>query len=191
MLAVATFASTRSANRAARVAETAMQAGLRPLLLASRLQDPPEKVMWMDEHYARVLGGQGVLEEVDGVIYLAAGLRNVGAGVAVLDAWHVFPFVDTATPPTPVDEFRRLTRDLYIAPGDFGFWQGAIRDPDDPDRPALSQAIAARSRMMVDLLYGDFEGGQRTISRVALTWRADTLLTATSRHWTVDRTNPR
>ena len=191
MLAVATFASTRSANRAARVAETAMQAGLRPLLLASRLQDPPEKVMWMDEHYAKVLGGQGVLEEIDGVIYLAAGLRNVGAGVAVLDAWHVFPFVDMATPPTPVDEFRRLTRDLYIAPGDFGFWQGAIRDPDDPDRQALSQAIAARSRMMVDLLYGDFEGGQRTISRVALTWRADTLLAATSRHWNVDRTNPR
>ena len=191
MLAVATFASTRSANRSARVAETAMQAGLRPLLLASRLQDPPEKVMWMDEHYARVLGGQGVLEEIDGVIYLAAGLRNVGAGVAVLDAWHVFPFVDTTTPPTPVDEFRRLTRDLYIAPGDFGFWQGAIRDPDDPDRQALSQAIAARSRMMVDLLYSDFEGGQRTISRVALTWRADTLLAATSRHWTVDRTNPR
>jgi len=191
VLAVATFASTRSANRSARVAETAMQAGLRPLLLASRLQDPPEKVMWMDEHYARVLGGQGVLEEIDGVIYLAAGLRNVGAGVAVLDAWHVFPFVDTTTPPTPVDEFRRLTRDLYIAPGDFGFWQGAIRDPDDPDRQALSQAIAARSRMMVDLLYSDFEGGQRTISRVALTWRADTLLAATSRHWTVDRTNPR
>ena len=24
------------------------------------------------------------------------------------------------------------TRDMYIPPGDVGFWQGALRDPDDP-----------------------------------------------------------
>ena len=191
MLALATFASTRSANQAARVAERAMLAGLRPLLLTSRLQDPPEKIMWMDEHFAKVPGGQGVLEEADGVIYLAAGLRNVGSGVAVLDAWHVFPFIDTTTPPTPVDGFRRLTRDLYIAPGDFGFWQGAIRDPDDPDRAEVSQAIARRDRMMVDLLYGDQEGGQHTISRLSLTWRGDILLATISRHWNLDRNDPR
>lgn len=40
ILAIATFGSTHSANRAARTAERAMLAGLRPLLLTSRLQDP-------------------------------------------------------------------------------------------------------------------------------------------------------
>ena len=40
VLAVATFASVRSANRAARVAERSLLTGLRPLLVSSRLQDP-------------------------------------------------------------------------------------------------------------------------------------------------------
>ena len=44
VLAVATFASVRSANRAARAAEESLLDGLRPLLVTSRLQDPPEKV---------------------------------------------------------------------------------------------------------------------------------------------------
>ncbi|MEY2476019.1 MAG: hypothetical protein QOG87_1334 [Actinomycetota bacterium] len=38
VLAVATYASTRSANRAARVAERALLAGLRPVLVQSRLE---------------------------------------------------------------------------------------------------------------------------------------------------------
>jgi hypothetical protein len=44
VLAGATFAAVRSANRSARVAERSMLAGLRPLLMPSRLQDPPQKV---------------------------------------------------------------------------------------------------------------------------------------------------
>lgn len=44
VLAIATFASVRSANRAARVAEIALQVRLRPLLVPSRLQDPEQKV---------------------------------------------------------------------------------------------------------------------------------------------------
>jgi hypothetical protein len=39
VLAVATFASVRSANRAARAAEQSLLVGLRPLLMPSRLQD--------------------------------------------------------------------------------------------------------------------------------------------------------
>jgi len=45
VLAVATFASVRSANRAARAAEQSLLAGLRPLLVASRLHDDTQKVM--------------------------------------------------------------------------------------------------------------------------------------------------
>jgi hypothetical protein len=40
VLAAATFYSVRSANRAARTAERALQVGLRPVLVTSRLQDP-------------------------------------------------------------------------------------------------------------------------------------------------------
>lgn len=46
VLAIATFASVRSANRAARTAERALLAGLRPLLVTSRLQDPAQKIMF-------------------------------------------------------------------------------------------------------------------------------------------------
>jgi hypothetical protein len=42
------------ADRAARTAERALLVGLRPLLLSSRPQDPPEKVMWNDRHFAHV-----------------------------------------------------------------------------------------------------------------------------------------
>lgn len=57
VLAVATFASVRSANRAARAAERSMLAALRPLLLPSRLQDPPQKVGFADDKWLAVPGG--------------------------------------------------------------------------------------------------------------------------------------
>jgi hypothetical protein len=50
VLAGATFASVRSANRAARVAEESLLAGMRPLLMPSRPEDAPIKVMFVDEH---------------------------------------------------------------------------------------------------------------------------------------------
>jgi hypothetical protein len=28
-------------------------------------------------------------------------------------------------------EVRRLTRDLYVAPADLGFWQGTLREPSE------------------------------------------------------------
>jgi hypothetical protein len=40
VLAVATFAAVRPANRAARVAEQSLPVGLRPLIMPSRLKDP-------------------------------------------------------------------------------------------------------------------------------------------------------
>ncbi|MDP9074910.1 MAG: hypothetical protein M3N98_12210, partial [Actinomycetota bacterium] len=84
VLAAATFSSVRSANRAARSAEQALQVGLRPVLFASRPQDPDQKIRWGDDHWARLGGGRAVLETVDGIVYLAMSLRNVGSGLAVL-----------------------------------------------------------------------------------------------------------
>jgi hypothetical protein len=191
VLAVATFSATRSANRSARIAERMMLAGLRPLLLSTRPGDPVEKVGWVDQHLTKVPGGQAAIEEEDGNVYMAASLRNVGAGLAILHGWHIYCDVDPQQPPTPADDFRRLTRDLYIAPGDRGFWQGAIREAGDPDRQVVLQALAERRRITVDILYGDSEGLQRTITRMAFVPRADFWMCTTSRHWNVDRADPR
>ena len=61
ILAIATFASVRSANRAARVAEQSLLTNLRPLLTTSRLEDPGEKVGFADDHYMRIRNVVGEL----------------------------------------------------------------------------------------------------------------------------------
>jgi hypothetical protein len=193
VLAVATFASVRSSNRAAKAGERALLAGIRPVLVASRLEDPPEKVGFADEHWIRVDGGHGAAEATDDAIYLALALRNVGNGLAVLDRWNLSPEVIRGATDRPRPEgFRRLTRDLYVPAGGFGFWQGTFRDRDDPSFAAAQEAIRSRQPMTIDLLYGDHEGGQRMISRFALLPRDDgRWLASHSRHWNLDRADPR
>ena len=76
--------------------------------------------------------------------------------------------VTTQVPHAEPEAFRLQTRDLYVAPSDFGFWQAAIRSadqPDDPDYPWLSRAVASHDAFTIELLYGDHDGGQRTITR--------------------------
>jgi hypothetical protein len=193
VLAVATFASVRSANQAARTAERALQVGLRPLLMPSRLEDPLLKVMWVDGHHSRLEGGRASVEIVDGIIYLAISLRNVGSGMAVLHGWY-----PSATrlrgdqPHAEPERFRTLTRDLYVPPGDVGFWQGAFRDPAEPGYAELCEAIQAHRVLTVELLYGDHEGGQRMVSRFALSsGDGTTWLASVGRHWNLDRPDPR
>jgi hypothetical protein len=193
VLAAATFASVRSANRAARAAERSLLAGLRPLLVPSRLQDPPEKIRYVDEKWVIAPGGGGVAEVGEEAIYLALSLRNVGNGIAVLHGWRLSPerLPGNAGPP-PVSEFQRLTRDLYVPVADIGFWQGALRDPATPEFRSARAVIEARQQLTVDLLYGDYEGGQRMISRFSLAPRRDDgWIASASRHWNLDRSEPR
>lgn len=193
VLGVATFASVRSANRAARAAEGALLVGLRPLLVPSRLQDPPEKISFVDQHWVRVGGGRAVTEVTGDAIYLAMSLRNVGSGIGVLHGWRFDGELRSGdhSAPDPKD-FRRLTRDIYVPAGDSGFWQGAFREPRLPEFSAARDAINARRGLTIDLLYGDFEGGQRTVSRFSLLPVPDQgWLTAVSRHWNLDRPAPR
>lgn len=68
VLALATFASVRSANRATRVAERSLLAGLRPLLLLSRLDDPPQKIGFVDDKWFRAEGGRGIAEASDSAV---------------------------------------------------------------------------------------------------------------------------
>src|SRR5258708_14883375 len=144
VLAAATFASVRSANRAARSAERSLLAGLRPLLLSSRTEDQSQKIMWVDRHFAHVPGGRAIVEVEGDNIYLAGSVRNAGAGVAIIHGWNVrVGAIEEMRNHTDPEQFRRQSRDLYVPPGDIGFWQGAIREPDDPDRARMLDAIEA------------------------------------------------
>ena len=194
VLAVATFASVKSANRAARVAETALFAGLRPLLVPSRIEDPELKVGFADQRWFKVPGGAGAAEATDEAIYLVISLRNPSSGIALLHGWTMYVGRGSGSDADPDPEtFSRLTRDIYIAAGDIGFWQGTYRDPSAPEFAPARAAIDARNSLTIDLLYGDVEGGQRIISRFILDPRSgsDGYVTSVSRHWNIDRPNPR
>jgi hypothetical protein len=191
VLATATFAAVRSSNRAARAAEESLLQGLRPLLVPSRVDDPPQKVGFADGKVFTVSGSGGAAEVVDSVVYLVMSLRNVGSGIAVLHGWHFYPAFDTGSEPAEVDQFTRLTRDIYIAPGDIGFWQGSFRDPSAPEFSVAKAAVEARETCMIELLYGDYAGGQRVISRFAISAQNGHWLVGVGRHWNVDRDEPR
>jgi hypothetical protein len=194
VLAFATFGSIKSANRAARVAEQSLLAGLRPLLIPSREEDTPERVRFGDNVVLTVPGHGGAVRLVDDRVYMAIALRNGGTGLAVIHGWNieVAERISERSQPS-LDDFRRQQRDLYIPAGDTGFWQGAVRERSDPQYSLLRDAAEHRRRVMVDLLFGDHEGGQRTIARFGISdWpevegeRAEVL-----RYWNVDRDDPR
>jgi hypothetical protein len=194
VLAVATFSSVRSANRAARTAERSLQVGLRPVLFPSRRDDVTQKIRWGDNHWAPLEGGQASIERVDDVIYMAISVRNVGAGFAVIQGWRLTMEEGARGASRPdTNEFHPQTRDLYVPPGDASFWQAAIREADHPDRPAAVQGFDEGS-LIIDVLYSDHEGGQRTISRFSLTRPAQdsaNWLVGVVRHWNLDRQDPR
>jgi hypothetical protein len=193
VLAVATFASVRSANQAARSSERALQAGLRPVIMPTRLQDPPEKIGYADNHWIKVPGGHGHAEATEEAIYFAIPVRNVASGLAVLHGWEFHPRRESGdvVRPDPA-RFNRLTRDLYVAGHDQGFWQGVFREPTDPRFAEARDAIQERVPLTIDVLYGDHEGGQRTITRFGLTPIQDgDWLAVVSRHWNIDRADPR
>jgi hypothetical protein len=163
-----------------------------PLLVPSRIYDPVEKIRFLDDHWIEIGGGHAAAEVSNDVVYLAIGLRNVGQGLALLDRWNIDASGTLDGEPQPPDAFHRLTRDLYVASGDVGYWQGTFRDESDPAFSAVARSILERRSLTVDLLYGDFEGGQRTVSRFLLTPRDDAQwLSTVSRHWRLDRANPR
>jgi hypothetical protein len=194
VLAIATFAAVRSSNRSARIAELALQEQRRPVLAPSRLEDPKQKIMFLGGHWVAAAGGRAAIELVDGVVYLAISLRNVGSGIAVCQGWSVRPGeTSTARAPShaPLEEFRLQARDLYVPANDIGMWQGALRDPDDPVRAALVEAIETRATVTIELLYTDHVGRQRTISRFGLSPYDEGWLSGLIRHWYLDWDGPR
>jgi hypothetical protein len=169
---------------------------LSPVLVTSKLEDPIQKVRWIDDHWSRLAGSQASVELVDGSIYLAASLRNVGSGIAVLFGWAAMrDLARSDLPHTEPEAFRMQTRDIYIPAGDVGMWQGAIREADDPDYVSLTTLIRDVRPFTLELLYGDHEGGQRTITRFGMIPRRDgdepLWFLAVARHWNLDRPDPR
>jgi hypothetical protein len=192
VLAVATFSAVRSSNRSARVAEESLLAGLRPLLVPSLAGDPVFKAVWADRHAAKVEGGRAIVEQEDDVVYLAIGLRNAGTGIALIHGWHLLHQEAFANVPhAPPQDFRRQTIDLYVPAGGTGYWESAVRGGDDPFRPLVEKALANREPFRIDLMYGDQNGGQRTISRFMLMPAEGFWYSQAARHWNLDRPDPR
>jgi hypothetical protein len=198
VLAVATFASIRSANRSARISELAARtaersllAGQRPLLVNSRLQDPQQKVQYPEGIWLKVDGGTGALEVTDEVVYVAVSIRNVGTGLAVLHGWYVCTGMQRERSHPPLDEFTNQNLDIFVAPGDDALWLSALRDPTADIFHAVTSAVKAGEPLVVYLLYGDFEGGQRVVTQFTLRQANERWLTQASRHFNVDRPDPR
>jgi hypothetical protein len=127
-------------------------------------------------------------------VYLAISLRNVGSGIAVCQGWAVRPGEGSSgnfPVHVPLEEFRLQSRDLYVPAGDIGMWQGALRDPDDQLRADTVEAIETGQQVMVEILYSDQIGRQRTISRFGLYPAGETWIASLSRHWYLDWEGPR
>jgi len=195
LLAVATYSATRSANAAARSAERGLLDGLRPILVPTRWEDPVQKVRFVDGQWVAVRGGRAVLEATGDAIYLVVSLRNVGRGLAVLHGWDLLS--DNSAPHHESAEYHRLTRDIYIAPGDAGFCQVALREPGTEQFVALGERAKDKQPFALDVLYGDVEGGQRVITRLGLSASPATdakeneWAISAGRHWNLDRPDPR
>jgi hypothetical protein len=168
VLAVATFGATRSANRTAKLTEKALQLGLEPLVTTARPEDPPERVGFRHDEMFVVRGGSAAVEIQDGNVYFAIPVRNVGSGIAVLRSWKVITGeVGASTEFSNLEEHRQLSRDLYIPAGGNGYWQGAMREADDPQRVDVERAIRDGA-FVIDVFYQDQFGGHPAVSRFRL-----------------------
>ena len=194
---VATFSAVRSSNRSARIAEAAFQVNLRPVLVTSRLDDPVQKIRWVDDHWIRLEGGQASVELVDGSIYLAISLRNVGPGLAVTFGWSIF--TDLALNDVPHREpeaFRTQTRDLYIAPARHrllaGRHPGAWTTRTTPNCAGTS-AKPNRSPSTCSMATTK-AGSGRSPASASTPFHVDDgakWFPSVARHWNLDRPDPR
>ncbi len=110
------------------------RANLRPVLVTSRLQDPVQKIRWVDDHWTAVEGAQASVELVDGQHlpgHLAAQ-RGLGAGCDF--GWSVI--TGLATPDIAARRARAVPAcrpgTSTSRAGDIGFWQAAIRERERP-----------------------------------------------------------
>lgn len=161
-----------------------------PQLMPSRLADSEQKIMWGDEHWARLSGSGGdrrgrrrqhLPRDV------GPQLRFGSRGDPRMAPGAAGPARGSRAP----EEFRRQLRDLYVAGDDVGLWQAAIRDRDNREYAALLEAVRAPRVFAIELLYSDHEGGQRAIGRFPVAPLKESWLCSVVRHWNLDRPDPR
>ena len=131
VLAIATFSAVRSSNRSARVAERALLAGLRPLLVASLADDPPQKVLWSDMHAIRLNGGRAYAEVngaklrpnfmavggYDGMALIAEALKKTGGSTDAEKFIAALKGIKLTSPRGTIlidPETRDITQTVYI-----------------------------------------------------------------------------
>lgn len=199
VLAASTFVAVRAAARSTRIAERALLAGQRPVLMPGGRDDGTQSVQFTDGRVFPVGGGQALVHLDAGVIYLAIPLCNVGTGLAILRGYRLQgePESNIAQDPRGVARhlrgdpapalraFSPQQRDLLISGSRAGFWQAALRDPLTSVYKEIALAVDTGGRVTVDVLYGDHEGGQPTITRFVLlkeagAWRCDA-----TRYWSL------
>lgn len=199
VLAGATFVSVRASAHSTRIAERALLAGQRPVLAPAGPDDPAESVQFADGRVFPVGNGQALAVQDAGAVYLAIPLCNVGVGLAVLRGYHLQGEPATHVAQDPRGPARHLRgdlppqarafsaqqRDLLISTRRAGFWQAALRDPKTRLHEEVTRAIGTRGRVTVDVLYGDHEGRQPSITRFVLlpeagSWRCDA-----TRYWSL------
>ncbi len=199
VLAGATFVAVRAAARSTAIAERTLLAGQRPVLAPAGPDDAAAGVQFADGLVFPVGNGQPLVRQEQGVIYLAIPLRNEGAGLALLRGYRLQgdPAASVAQgsggvarhlrgdPPPQPRAFSPQQRDLLISTSRPGFWQAALRDPEAVLHKEVTQAIETQGRITVDLLYGDHEGGQPSVTRFVLlpeagSWRGDAV-----RYWSL------
>jgi hypothetical protein len=199
VLAGSTFVAVRAAARSTRIAERALLAGQRPVLVPGEHGDEALSVQFADGQTFTVGGGHALVHKETGVIYLAIPLCNVGTGLAVLRGYRLQGETasDVTQDPRGVAQHRRgdtsplprtfspQQRDLLISASRAGFWQAALRDPSTPLYKEIALAVQTGGRMTVDVLYGDHEGGQPSVTRSVMlpeagSWRCDA-----TRYWSL------
>jgi hypothetical protein len=185
VLAVATYASVRSANRSTRIAEKSLELSLQPVLVPSRPEDPPERVTFMEGFAIEAPGGGAAVEGRDGNLFVVVPLRNVGSGLAVLRSGHVGAGrPDPAKPRPSTETFRQLQRDIYVPSGERGYWQIGIRSDDDPFHAAVDAAVRDGQPITVTVMYSNHFGGHETESQfIVARIDGDAWITSATRHW--------
>ncbi len=150
--------------------------------------------MRFPERALTIPGHGGAIEDDGERVFLGLGVRNGGQGLAVIHGWRVdvLEGIEQVSVRPDPDSFRRQQLDLFIPAGERGVWLGAVRDRHDDVLRPLRAALTAGERVIIDLLYGDHEGGQRTIARFSLVADEDGERRAlVLRYWNLDREDPR
>jgi hypothetical protein len=195
LLALGTFASVRSANRAARVAERSLLAGLRPVLAPSRLEDPPTRSPGSTTTGRRSAAAwppsSSSTTASTWQCRCATSVRASRSCRAGTRHWSTGRDSPTPSSTSSAASFGTSTFPPAASASGRGRagWRRRLPRGRGRRHPA---AAPVRHRAALQR----HEGGQRTISLFSVSPRAagddpDQWLCSVGRHWSLDRPDPR